>query len=99
MVAGTQYFERCPLCGSREAKSQQNAEAASYDCATCGPFRLSLELAVHKDMQGADLRPYLSAATRKAFEKSKKPLFLMLENCRQLEEEQRSIRVSAKLDD
>lgn len=59
---------------------------------------MDFELAVDREMQGQFPHPYLSAATRKAYTRSGRPLTLDLNNWRELEEGQRSIRVSEKLD-
>lgn len=57
---------------------------------------MTFELNVDRDMQGQP-HPYLSAATRKAAESGR--LILTTANYRELEERQRSIRVSQKIAD
>jgi hypothetical protein len=83
----------CPLCGKADAKFQPEGQFA---CVVCGRFDMTFQLRVDRDMQGYPLHPYLSAATRKASE-SRRPLILTLDNWQELEEEQRSIRISEKL--
>lgn len=84
---------RCPLCG-KEARFHPG-DPISIACDVCGRFGMTFELTVDRDMQGQP-HPYLSAATRKAYE-SRHPLVLSMRNWQELEDEQRSIRVSEKL--
>jgi hypothetical protein len=58
---------------------------------------MDFKLVVDRDMQGTP-HPYLSAATRKAFDAGM-PLRLTMENWQGFEDRQRSIRVSQKLTD
>ncbi len=84
----------CPLCGG-ETEFSGAIPQTLFDCSVCGRFKVTFELNADRDMQGQP-RPYLSAATRKASE-SGRLLVLDMDNWQRIEEEQRSIRVSAKL--
>jgi len=88
--------ESCPLC-SGLAKYSGDLPETHFDCAVCGHFGITFELRHDRDMQGKH-HPYLSAATRKA-DASGRRLRLDMANWHQLEDEQRSIRVSEKLRD
>ncbi len=89
---------RCQLCVKPEAQWQPGPDInASFDCPVCGKFVMEFKLNADRDMNGTP-HPYLSAATRKAYEAGN-PLTLTMENWRRLEDEQRSIRVSRKLID
>ena len=85
----------CPLC-QKEAKFQAHDPLVVF-CELCGHFQMSFELSYDRDMRW-EPHPYLSAATRKAWG-SGRALTLTMENWRDREEEQRSIRVSEKLTD
>jgi hypothetical protein len=85
----------CPLCG-KDARFHPG-DPINIACDVCGRFGMTFELTVDRDMQGQP-HPYLSAATRKAYE-SRRPLILDMNNWQLLEDEQRSIRVSEKLND
>src|ERR1035437_2074872 len=85
---------QCPLCAS-EAKFWGALPETVFDCAVCGRFKMTFELTADRDME-SQVHPYLSAATRKAHE-SGRTLTLDMNNWQELEDEQRSIRVSEKL--
>ena len=85
---------QCPLCGG-QTKFWGALPEALFDCAVCGRFKMTFELTADRDMKG-EPHPYLSAATRKAHA-SGHPLRLDMDTWQQLEDEQRSIRVSEKL--
>jgi hypothetical protein len=57
---------------------------------------MTFELHVDRELQRRNY-PYLSAATRKHWEKSRRPLILGTDNWREHEDEQRSIRIPQKL--
>lgn len=88
--------EQCPLCGNLAATFSSH-DPVRVSCQVCGQFQMSFELSYDRDIRGK-IHPYLSAATRKAH-KAGRPLNLDLNNWQELENEQRSIRVSAKLND
>jgi hypothetical protein len=56
--------ERCPLCGNPPTNYEAGHPTDFVDCRTCGRFRIFDTLDTLKIP--ADLRPYLSAATRQA---------------------------------
>jgi hypothetical protein len=84
----------CPICKNACA-ALEKLNPPLVDCQLCGKFTITPALVTVID---GEPRPYLSAATRKAC-KSGPPLFLGSENWERLEQQQRSIRVSEKLDD
>jgi hypothetical protein len=98
VAVGERSHESCVLCGRRTAKVLSDVPMI-VSCEVCGEFSMDFRLAVDRDMQGHRLHPYLSAATRKACARSGRPLTLNHDNWRELEEEQRSIRVAQKLND
>jgi hypothetical protein len=63
----------------------------------CGQFGATLEFLVDSDIRD-EVHPYLSAATRKAYSSGGQPIVLTTKNWKELEEQQRSTRVSEKLD-
>lgn len=88
----------CPLCANSETLFHPGPDVhSSFGCPVCGEFVMTFALSADSDMQGQP-HPYLSAATRKASEAGS-PLVLTMDNWRQLEDQQRSIRVSQKLAD
>jgi nucleoside 2-deoxyribosyltransferase len=87
---------QCPLCASDAAFWGALPETL-FDCAVCGRFKMNFDLTHDRDMQG-EPHPYLSAATRKASAEGI-PLMLTMDNWRQLEDQQRSMRISQKLTD
>ena len=70
--------DRCVLCGHSDVKVQIG-DPASFDCAVCGQFEMDFELQVDRDMNGYDLHPFLSGATRKAYASGHR-LLLTLDN-------------------
>jgi len=82
----------CPLCGIL-AEFQPSKTDKFFTCRVCGQFGTTFEFL---DDIGAEVHPYLSAATRKAHEAGR-PIVLRTDNWRALEEGQRSIRVSEKI--
>src|SRR5437016_3868034 len=96
MIDPTVRKTPCPLCGSHEATFRPGNSYTHFACDVCGKFSMTFELKAAWEMEG-EHHPYLSAATRKASE-SGRLLILTTENWREREEEQRSIRVSEKVD-
>jgi hypothetical protein len=88
----------CPLCGNQDTSFRTGDPFSFFQCDRCGQFGMTVELRVDEEFQGKN-HPYLSAATRKEFEMSGRPLALMTTNWRKLEDVQRSIRISEKRTD
>lgn len=86
---------RCPLCGTPDARFYPG-EPCQFDCRTCGQFGVTFQLQVDRDLQEPHLHPFLSAATRRAFEAGQ-PIVLSMENYRALADAQRAMRVSEKV--
>jgi hypothetical protein len=90
--------QKCPVC-CNEGADFRSGPQSEYDCRICGNYVLEYSFAMEIQRQlGGEPHPYLSAATRKAAEAGS-PVTLSLDNWWQLEEQQRSIRVSQKLTD
>jgi hypothetical protein len=87
--------ERCPLCHLKDIPFQTDVETTRFACPVCGKFGMRFELLVDRDMQW-EPHPYLSAATRKAYE-SGHPLILSPTTWEALEESQKLLRLPEKL--
>jgi len=84
----------CPLCDHADA-TFQSSDPVLIACPVCGQYEMTFQLEVDRDMRG-QRHPYLSAATRKANDSGHR-LVLGTDNWREVEEEQRAIRVTEKL--
>jgi hypothetical protein len=90
--------QRCPLCGIGDTDALDGLTKARFLCRVCGAFEVSHRLLEDIDFQSSQSHPYLSAATRKAYDAGRM-LLLNPKEWRELEEGQRSIRITEKLND
>jgi len=88
----------CPICGEIATVPELPVTSKTrISCERCGCFSVTWTYAMTPAAIPIDTRPYLSAATRQAFERGLE-LTLNTENWKDLAENQRAVRVPERLD-
>lgn len=89
----------CPICmGEASGSENPRTDTFKYECPRCGNFEITFEAQANAGTLRADLRPYVSAATRQAWENGGQLKILYAMDLEELAEAHRRTRVSEKLD-
>src|SRR5438876_1073039 len=96
-TAATLDTTKCPICGeiTGMTATPRASTSTTFECRRCGEYTITW-LLLSAGIP-AEIRPYLSAATRQATERGQ-PLTVTNENFRDLAEAHQRTTVSEKLD-
>ena len=94
MIPDLHVDGECLLCGS-PVQCYLATVPMRFECKPCGYFYVTVE-AAHEINENAELKPYLSAATRQAFER-RKMITLKTDNYQTFADEHRWTRLLSDL--